>query len=216
MRLDTTFDPDFDAPVTGKEKGRPKRRRLVEALVVVGITGSFGLFLGWPIVTSENFGKPLGRAIPSAPPDETNRVVHSQGFSIVLPPNWEPQIIGARSVSMPWEIYALPRQLIPARGSGGISVIKYDRGEPFDVSGYQSTLFQGMPAHERISTQPGVFLDSPPRFHYALAFQRAGCWYELNYSLASEPRALPRIIQHYFDTFRVQSGSDHGQRTTDH
>ena len=214
MRPRDPFDPEFDLPGKGKEKGKPRRRWFVEVLIGLVVACPFWWFLWWPILTSPNFGKPLGRQIPTEPLDEANRVVHPQGFSIILPPGWESRTLG----TPPWDagvILAHPRQLFPGRSGAGIALMSYGKRELIDLSESRPAWFQGKPAFERISTRPGVFLDSPPQFHYSLAFQRAGAWYELTYSLASDRTAIPQIIQQYFNTFQDQSGRDHGQRTTD-
>jgi hypothetical protein len=215
MRPRGPFDPEFDRPGKGREKGKPRRRWLRECLIALVVSCPFWLLLWWPIGTSPNSGAPLGRGIPAEPPDEANRVVHPQGFSIILPPNWESTILGVSS-SDAGEIVAFPRQLVPTRSGAGIVLSNYGKRSPTDLSDAQPVRFQGKPAFERVSTRPGVFLDSPPLFRYSLAFQRAGAWYELMDSLARDQRAIPQVIQQYFNTFRDQSGSDHGPRTTDH
>src|SRR5262249_19090520 len=80
MRPDDPYDPAFDAPAKEKAAGKPRRRWFLEWLAVLVILAPFWLFLWWPIRTSPNYGKPLGREIPTEPPDEANRVVHPQGF----------------------------------------------------------------------------------------------------------------------------------------
>jgi hypothetical protein len=213
MKPGAPFDPEFDTPGKGKVESKPRRRWLRECLIALVVPCPFWLLLWWPIWTSPNYGKPLGRGIPAEPPDEANRVVHPQGFSIILPPNWEATILGASS-PVAGGIMAFPRQLFPTR-SAGIHLINYGKRSPIDLPGYRPAMFQGKPAFEWVSTRPGVFLDSPPLFHYSLAFQRAGAWYELMYSLSRDQGAIPQVVQQYFNTFQDQSGRDHGQRTTD-
>ena len=213
MRPRGPFDPEFDPPGKGEEKGRPRRRWLLECLIGLIIPCPLWLLLWWPIWTSPNYGKPLGRDIPTEPPDEANRVVHPQGFSIILPPNWESTILSASSPDA-GGILAHPRQLFPTR-SAGIVLINYGKRSLTDLSDAQPVRFQGKPAFERVSYRPGVFLDSPPLFHYSLTFQRAGAWYGLMYSLARDRREIRQVIQQYFNTFQDKSGRDNGQRTTD-
>jgi hypothetical protein len=212
MRPRGPLDPEFDVPTKGEEKGRPKRRWFVECLLAFVILCPFCFFLWWPILTSENFGKPLGQAIPTEPPDEANRVVHPQGFSIIVPPNWEPRI----SDDPPFvAIGAAPRMLLPSRWSAGLRVGRRPEKLPLDVADHRPTRFQGMPAFEHVTRQPGVFLDRPPRFFYTLVFQRDGVGYELGYHLADDRESLPPNMQQYFNTFRSKCGSGHGPLTTD-
>ena len=84
-------------------------------------------------------------------------------------------------------------------------MIKHREGERIDLSGYRQTVFQGLPAYERVSTQPGEFLERAPHFHYALMFRRAGAWFELHDSLSGDLKSLPPIIRQYFNTFRDRS-----------
>jgi hypothetical protein len=117
-------DPYFSAdvpPDKPKTSARPERRWFIEAVVCIAILVPAGAFFLYPIVTSENFGKPLGRAVPTEPPDEANRVHHPQGFSLIYPPNWE-----VRAEDSPI-IHGYPRSLLPTRASAVIAASRSGR-----------------------------------------------------------------------------------------
>jgi hypothetical protein len=215
MRPLDPFDPEFDASSKGKVKDPSKRRWLLECLFALVLCSPVNLFIWWPILTSPNFGKPLGRGVPIELPDEANRVVHPQGFSIILPPNWDATILSAASAPA-GRILAAPRQLLPARWHASLTLSNYGKRTAIDLPEHRPVWFQGMPAFEGISTRPGVFLERPPHFHYSLAFQRAGAWYELTYSLSSEQTTIPQIIQSYLNTFKDKSDTDQEPGATDH
>jgi hypothetical protein len=195
-----SVDNPIDKP---KTSFCPKRRWVVQAVVCIAILVPVWAFLFFPIVTSENFGKPLGRAVPTEPPDEANRVHHPQGFSLVFPPNWE-----IRAEDSPI-IHGYPRSLIPSRASTVIAASKSGRVEPPDMTDFHPTSFQGQLAYERMSYRPGTW-DDPPQFTYIMFFVRDACRYELVYSRGADPPLLPEMIRRYFATFQVErtAGTD--------
>lgn len=132
-----------------------QRPILLALLFVVG--SAIGWFL--PNLTSNNSGKPLGRSIPTEPPNEVNRISHRLGFSLVYPPNWA---ILVTDGPLDPSINGYPRSLIPSRRSGIINIARLSNREP-DLSGLRLIEFQGEPACEHISRRPGNWND-PPQF----------------------------------------------------
>jgi hypothetical protein len=208
MKSRASFDPEFDAPAKGREKGKPKPRRLVGTLITLGVISPVVVFMLSPIWGSPNFGKPHGRAIPDQPPDEANRVVNPQGFSIVFPPNWETHVEDSKEFPV---ISANPRTVIPSRWEdAALAVERWPEDRPPDLADFKPTVFQGKAAYERISTHPGTgdFPDRrPPRFIDLLAFQRNGAWYRLIYWVTDDRKTRPPIMLRYFNTFRVDHGA---------
>ncbi len=207
MRPRVSFDPEFDEPVKSRKKARPKHRRLLEWLIFICVISPIVGCMLSPILTSPNFGKPRGRAIPDQLPDEANRVVNSQGFSLVIPPNWESWIGDSESFAM---IGASPRELIPRRWSPRFAVERQPKDRATDLADFKPTVFQGKAAHERISTYPGngdVVDPRPPLFTYVLIFQRDGAWYKMIYFVPDDRDSLPPIMLRYFNTFRVDHGA---------
>jgi hypothetical protein len=197
---------DFDrmSDSIEEERGRSKglRHPSVTALIGLALVSPVFICLGRamiPIVTSENFGKPMGQSIPSRPPDEANRVVHPAGFSLIFPPNWEVRVEGEDKRA--GRVSGVPRNLdLRSRTPAWICSTKYGTTtRPFPDQGFRSISFQGKPAFERRETKRG----DKPHFRCTLFFQRGGEWYVLVYLVTQDRDSLPPMIQAYFDTFQA-------------
>ena len=182
--------------------GATSRWRLTPRLAIaLGINLALILFCLWPIITSENFGKPQGKDIPTGLPNEANRVRSQAGYSIAMPANWE-----ARSIYFEdedWaEVSAYPRSVIPSRFSATMSACRLSRNRPIELKDYRLTEFQGRPAYEAATLRPYADHETPARFYYTLCFERSGRWYELRYAVSQERKTLPPEVWPYFNTFR--------------
>jgi hypothetical protein len=200
MKSAVAFDPEFDPPAKGPEKGRLERRLVVAVAIQAGVFGAFILILNASFVNSWN-------SVPSRPPDEANRVVHPREFSMIVPPGWESKV----GVSSPFDsITSTARQLIPdGRHRTEIHLERSGTRKPWGTldPDLRPVSFQGQPARERSWSYPGGgdVKDPTPRFHYERYFQRNGQWYALEYRVPRAYQSLPPLIQHYFDTFRHES-----------
>ena len=143
-----------------------------------------------------------GRDIPSAPPRESNRIFHPNGFSIINPKNWKSKLILASDPYMPPTIAISPQSTRVTRRYGASLSVTQLPEDRVDLEGYRHSEFQGQPAHERATTRDGSFMDDPPAMSYALCFQRDGIWFEIRYSIFDSYDDLPDMIESYIDTFR--------------
>lgn len=196
------MDPPFAAhsPIIDAERPQSRPGRIAHVAVAVGVFLALSLFLTWPFITSENFGKTQGKDIPVALPDEANRVRCDARFAIVMPEHWE-----VRSIRFEPEggrINAFPRSVIPRRFSATMSARSLAANPPKDLAGYRRTQFQGRPAYEAVMLRPYADYETPAWFYYTLCFERNGRWYELSYGLAEERKTLPSEVWPYFNTFR--------------
>ncbi len=199
MKSAVSFDPEFDEPVKGQEKGRPKRQWLLTILIDVGI---LSMFLLLPMVWFGN----SWYFVPSRPPDEAHRVVHPRGFSIVVSPGWKSQI-GRSSFE---SITATAWQLVPDRHPAQIRLETSGTRKPSGAHNpdLSPASFQGRPA--RVSTGVASGGKVSPLFDYYLYFQRGGQWYTLSYWAPWKYKSLPPMIQQYFSTFRHESPPEDG------
>jgi hypothetical protein len=99
-------------------------------------------------------------------------------------------------------VVAYPRMLLPSRWSASFLVGRRPEGRPDDLASYRPTMFQGMPAFERVTKDPGVFLDRPPLFTYGLVFARGDAWYEMVYHVTHDRDSVPPMMMRYFNTFQ--------------
>lgn len=172
----------------------------VERWIELGVAGLVAVLMFWLVSFANSLPKstgPHGEIFPTSTPDETNRVFHSQGFSIVAPENWDQLHFGESGV---------PAYLqIVARGTPGSrhkSMITITRlGENFDeskVANCVPTEFQSQPALEccRITEQNGT------RSEYDLYFKRNQIWWNINFLVADEMKVLPNPIRQFLETFQ--------------
>jgi hypothetical protein len=143
-----------------------------------------------------------GRDIPSEPPSESNRIVHPNGFSIINPENWKSKLVLASDPYLPPTIAISPSSTRVTRRYGASLSVKQLPNDRVDLEGFQESEFQGQPAHERVATRDGSFMDDPPAMSYALCFQRDGDWFEIRYSIYDAYDDLPDMIEAYINTFQ--------------
>jgi hypothetical protein len=169
-----------------------KHRRWVSLLVCA----MAGIALGMVLVPSGPHDPP----IPADLPDESNRVRHPQGFSIVLPRNWN--VVADDFDHSTASIIGTPRMSIPVRAPVGISVIRLGPDEPDLSTGFHPVEFQGMPALERQAVRP-ISSEHGPQFTYDLVFRREGCWYRVGYDHPGQIQSLPDVVRQYLLTFTI-------------
>jgi hypothetical protein len=177
------------------------RKDAIESLAGPVLAILFQTFLMWPIITAENFGRPLGRIIPDELPQETRRVRHPGGFSLVYPRDWDVRTSNVSTDMV--SIGGSPRVLLPARRVGGMGVFRFRDMDLSEVTKHRKVQFQGEDAYEEIWTKEGNW-DDPPGFSYTLYFRRAGVWYQIGFSAPLDLERPPPVILRYFSTFRVE------------
>lgn len=143
-----------------------------------------------------------GRDIPSELPNEANRIVHPNGFSIINPKDWKSKLVLASDPYMPPTIAISPRSTRVTRRYGASLSVTQVPDDRIDLEGFRKSEFQDQPAHERVSTRDGSFMDDPPAMSYTLCFQRDGAWFEIRYSIFDSYDGLPDMIESYINTFR--------------
>lgn len=165
---------------------------LVVALILVPIIG-----LVVPVVRDAR--GPRGDPVPTQPPDETNRIHHPLGFSIVVPPCWDHRI----------GFDGGPLMLAPqtpgpdARRSRALIVVTpLGRHRPQDLGSLQPTSFDGHPALEGMRVVRPWSFDDGAWSEYSLYLKRAGVWYEVRYGIAAEQTHLPSAVRRYLETLR--------------
>lgn len=119
----------------------PKRRRRIEFLVIAVCILMPIVWYSWRFLTSENFGKPLGR----------DRVAHSQGFFLVYPSGREVSV----SLSVDNSINGYPGTLVSTCYSVMIYVEERGSDVPAGPSDGRPVKFQNQPAYECIPLVPG-------------------------------------------------------------
>jgi hypothetical protein len=159
----------------------------------------------WPVITSKNFGKRLGKDIPTAPPDESNRVIHPDGFSIVLPPDWEVRLSSFAPAINSW-----PRRTLPSRHSAGITIMRVaesQKGDSHVPPNAAGITFLGEAAFASLELKDGSWPDDPDRSSFRIDFEHKGHWYWISYHIAEKRSELPKSVRLYFDTFRIEPRS---------
>ena len=136
-----------------------------EILVIVVITGVIAFALIPAVLAVLEEGTP-GKAIPTTPPDESNRVYHPNGMSIVLPPNWK---IKSNLDSIDNSLLSNAPQGI-GRSKSMIKIQSLDTNllEKDATSRFAKTEFAGHAAIERIRLVRAGSLDDPPVTEYEM------------------------------------------------
>jgi hypothetical protein len=171
--------------------------RLAEVVIVGLICGLLSCCL-WPVVRDSR--GPSGDPIPEEPPDESNRIQHPAGFSVVVPPNWDASDRGSLILTpkSPGRYARRSRALLV------ISPIGRDR--PPELESMAPSVFQGQVAYERMKVVRKDTFDDPPLSEYQLYLQRDGNWYLVTYSIAEVRTTLPAMVRRYIGTLRWDGG----------
>lgn len=177
-----------------------KRSRIMEWIAFTGIAGGLIALLYAAVQQARNPKGPYGQMIPTAAPEEANRIVHATGLCVIAPRNWD-QIRD--------EGPEVPFLCIAARGRPGArlkSFITIRRTEPPGealLSGTARVSFQGLPAYERMGIDRASTLDDPALSSYSLYVDGAGEWWLITWVVADAIRELPPEIKRYIDTVRL-------------
>lgn len=180
-----------------------KTRRILpsrgEWLVIAGISAILFFVLYPAVQRARNPLGPHGEMIPSEPPEESRRFVHSSGTSIIVPVNWD--VVHQREA--PYEMFQIACRGVPgARLKSAVMLQRWGSPEASDLVGFSACQFQQHPAHECMQIlRRGGFAD-PPLSHYDLYVNCDGQWWYLTVLVADELATLPDEIRAYIETIR--------------
>jgi hypothetical protein len=157
--------------------------------LIVGLTGGvLWLRPAWVELMS------MGRSIPAAPPLESNRVVHPDGYSIIKPADWR------ASISLDSILLATG----VSRNSDFINVrSSQDSLEDYRLSAKNST-FQGEPVSR--SVERNVSNEGYPYTRFNLAFERQDRVFRIIYTRWDNVKSdviSPEIFR-YLETFHYR------------
>lgn len=170
-----------------------------------------GCFLLW----SHHVSRPTPLWIPTNPPDETHRVTHPDGYSIVIDPHWKTDFNNVRSV-YPHDgrgdlLFRSSLAVYPLQDLGTathpwpfFAITRYS-GRPDVAETMRPTEFQGRPAFEHFLP---AARKPPLQSGYELIFQREDSWFHIawfKYISEQESKTLttlPPMIRTYIETFR--------------
>ena len=169
----------------------------VELAIVALIIGVLNGCL-WPIVRDAR--GPAGLPIPDRLPEESRRVRHPLGFSMVVPPDWNCHIGGSLLMAP-----ATPGRYA-RRSKALIVVARIGPDRPAGLGPRARTRFQGGEAYEGMRVVRPWSFDDGAWSEYTLDFRRGGHWYEVRYGIAEERQSLPPIVRRYLDTLRWGEG----------
>ncbi|MCA9095006.1 MAG: hypothetical protein KDA68_16080 [Planctomycetaceae bacterium] len=176
------------------------------------------LFTGSFLLWSHSVSRPTPLWIPTTPPDETRRVTHPDGYSIVIDSTWRTDLKNDLSIGQrnSLRIYRSSLSVYPVENLGSgrflhlwpfFSVSRYSE-RPYIADTMQSVEFQGSPAFEQFLP---VDRKPPLQCGYELIFQRDDSWFRIAwYKYVSEQEShtlakLPPMINRYIETFRYDS-----------
>jgi hypothetical protein len=140
---------------------------------------------------------PAGSASPSFVDDPSRRVHHADGFSILVPPNWE-----RHGNEESFGIMLFPKSMIPSRSSASISVSR--ARETPDLGLYTKTQFHGSEAWERMHVVRKYSFDDPAYSQYEMYFEHHRVGYMIQYSVAKETTELPESVRRYLNSIEFE------------
>jgi len=174
----------------------PSKNKLIEYTLAVIISGFF-LWFGLKAINIAKQGDVgTGKIIPVTSPDESNRIVHPEGFSMISPPGWEittgesQMILGvSRPSSHKYSSFTIYK-----------SPIKHDSKSLDDYDelpkGVSEIEFNDHPAYWFHIPKDGVYSAS-------LLFKENGFQWEISsYYRGDNTEELPEIFWDYLRTFR--------------
>lgn len=198
------YDPEIDGPGDPPTKKAANRKalagRMVGFLVFAVIIGPMTCCL-LPIAWDARGRGPVGRPIPEGAPDESRRIHHPAGFSIIAPPDWDARTDGP--------LFLAPRQPgRPARRHKAlISVMDIGHSQPSQlVEDLRVVEYLGQTAYEKMSVVRKDTFDDPAWSEYILFVRHGGSWYMVTYGIAEERTELPDVVRRYLDTLRWDDG----------
>lgn len=163
----------------------------VEVVIIGLICGLLSCCL-WPIVRDSR--GPSGDPIPKQQPNESNRIRHPAGFSIVVPPNWVSRVNGS--------IFMAPVSSgrYARRSKALINVANLGHDRPSGLESLRQTTSFGQEAYEGMKVVRSWTIDDGAWSEYELFLRHGADWYLVTYGIAEERTTLPDMIREYINT----------------
>ena len=189
-------------------------KRILEGLIVIAIVGGTIAILRPAIRAARDASRfpdgPYGELIPTDAPQESRRIHHATGFSIVIPPNWE-----LYEMPRDWELYdQTPVVQIVARHRGGgmrfRSLIAVEQVAPTvtEIASRKKIDFHGHVGYEKeMCVQREYTFDDPAWSSYSLFVDVSGKWWLITFGLAKERDTLPPEIAAYIEAIRFNEST---------
>lgn len=170
---------------------------LIEWTFVAAIITGLVVFI-YPIVQSTRNPKGLhGKMIPTESPDESNRIVHATGLSIVAPLNWD-QI---RDMEPTTPFLCVASRGVPGRRlKSCITIRQCETPDDEVLNRFTQIKFQQHVAFEKMSVEREGTFDDPESSNYDLYVSISDQWWHINFLVADKMTVLPAEIRQYFDT----------------
>ncbi len=200
---------ESSSAVTSKKKFKIGPFTIIEWLIVISIITILIILLNHAIQQTRNPKGPAGKMIPTELPNESNRIVHSTGLSIIAPVNW---VYRDRNPAEPY-IRIFPRVSRGRRDIANITVRLIGVPDTQYINTYiytcNKTIFRGYPAFEKMEIRrEKVFLDDPGNSLFTLYINHDGVWWFVEFSVADEMTELPKEIRQYINTIQFPKKSE--------
>lgn len=136
--------------------------------------------------------------IPVERPNETRRVVHPAGFSIIRPEYWTAEIVTAPDGQGEIILWS-PADTQP---SARLSIVKLGaNGDPSLPGKIKEIIFQGRPARMSLTHHKEVSLEFPAQLTAKLVFSRDDANWLFRYDLFLDRHSIPKAMWNYLETF---------------
>jgi hypothetical protein len=160
---------------------RTRKRKVIWTVSLVCLVGCWAFicaFVYWIIPPPTDWD----------PPQETNRVWHPTGMSIILPDGWEADML-------PNSLNAHPvhGQGLPPRSDPGLTIVRYSEDPKWPFFEWRQSTFQGQPCRRIVRTNISFHCFST----VSIEFSRGSNWFGL-YSA----NLFPEDVEGYFRSFR--------------
>ena len=167
-----------------------------EVLAIVLVVGVLVVILYPAVMAALADGTP-GEMIPTVPPNESDRVYHPNGLSIIKPPNWKVSITDAKEDSL---LSISPQGVGRAKSMISIRSIEAAALDEMVFDDFQKSKFNGFSSYERMQLIKAGTLDDPPVSEYELfVYQNENRWF-IRFTIQRKIAALPDEIREYIDT----------------
>ena len=168
-------------------------------LVIPLVLAALGALLYPAVKRAGNPRGPHGATIPLSAPEESRRVVHPTGLSMIAPPNWDS--IRDRGPQT-------PHLCLAARGAPGrrlksvITVEACSPPGPEQLRNFARIQFHLHEAFEKMEVERKSTFDDPASSRYTMYVDAGGqCW-AVTLLVADELSVLPVEIRKYLETIQ--------------
>ncbi|WP_406694920.1 hypothetical protein V5E97_28150 [Singulisphaera sp. Ch08] len=172
----------------------PRYERLSAIVSQIALVASITVFITFTYrVVQHAMSQRATSGIPAERPDESRRIFHPAGFSIVRPELWKSEVVSNRNP--PDEGSIKLRSPFNVRPGASLDVVKL-ASEPALHGHAEEIRFQGQPA--RLTRKN---LEDPGHFTVELTFSRDASFWLLRYQLHHDQHAIPERMWEYMETF---------------